>query len=33
MPYRGYTASMVFDTEEKNIGERVLDIHNIIFLC
>ena len=30
MSYKGYTASMVFDTEDKIIVGRVLDIDDII---
>lgn len=30
MSYKGYTASMVFDTEDKVIVGRVLDIDDII---
>lgn len=30
MAYRGYTTSMVFDTEDKVIVGRVLDVDDII---
>ena len=30
MSYKGYTANMVFDTEDKFIVGRVLDIDDII---
>ncbi|MBC8049024.1 MAG: type II toxin-antitoxin system HicB family antitoxin [Chitinophagales bacterium] len=30
MSYKGYTASMVFDAEDKIIVGRVLDIHDIV---